>query len=162
MRNARCRDGTGSPPRARQSRRERGTVTGEPSALKRACWVRREAARKRPGFRILEPGTSPRSPPCHLLQLPRTFYVSVPTFCQFLADREAMCPDMPRRREFSGGSGIYIPRSTANSRHSSGMPFSSCTPRSMNLRPDPATRSLTVFETSTSLAPACAATRAPV
>src|SRR5271169_6356920 len=23
------------------------------------------AARKRPGFRILEPGTSPRSPPCH-------------------------------------------------------------------------------------------------
>jgi hypothetical protein len=51
MRNARRRDGTGSPPR-----RERGTVTGEPSALKGARWVRREAARKRPGFRILEPG----------------------------------------------------------------------------------------------------------
>jgi hypothetical protein len=52
MRNARCRDGTGSPPRPRQEgpgpRRERGTVTGEPSALKGACWVRREAARKRP------------------------------------------------------------------------------------------------------------------
>ena len=45
MRNARRRDGTGSPPRAR---RERGTVTGEPSALKGARWVRREAARKRP------------------------------------------------------------------------------------------------------------------
>ena len=49
--------------------RERGTVTGEPSALKGARRVRREAARKRPGFRILEPGTSPRSPPCHLLPL---------------------------------------------------------------------------------------------
>jgi hypothetical protein len=32
----------------RQSGRERGTVTGEPSALKGADWVRREAARKRP------------------------------------------------------------------------------------------------------------------
>src|ERR1051325_10839239 len=52
MRTARCRDGTGSPPRPRQEgpepRREGGTVTGEPSALKGACWVRREAARKRP------------------------------------------------------------------------------------------------------------------
>ena len=45
-------------------RESSGTVTGEPSALKDAHWVRREAARKRPGFRILEPGTSPRSPPC--------------------------------------------------------------------------------------------------
>ena len=49
----------------RQPRRERGIVTGEPSALKGARWVRREAARKRPGFRIPEPGTSPRSPPCY-------------------------------------------------------------------------------------------------
>src|SRR5262245_3417414 len=56
----------------------------------------------------------------------------------------------------------YAPRSTANSRHSPGMPFSSCAPRSVNLMPDPATRSLTVFETSTSSAAACAATRAPV
>ena len=39
----------------RQPRRERGTVTGEPSALKGARWVRREAARKRPRFKILEP-----------------------------------------------------------------------------------------------------------
>ena len=31
-----------------EPRRERGTVTGEPSALKGARWVRREAARKRP------------------------------------------------------------------------------------------------------------------
>jgi hypothetical protein len=61
MRNARRRDGTGSLPRER----ERGIVTGEPSALKDARWVRREAARKRPGFRIPEPGTSPRSPPCY-------------------------------------------------------------------------------------------------
>src|SRR5277367_6910247 len=51
MRNARRRDGTGSPPRER----DRGVVTGEPSALKDARWVRREAARKRPGFRIPEP-----------------------------------------------------------------------------------------------------------
>jgi len=40
MRNARRRDGTGSPP-----------VTGEPSALKGAHWVRREAARKGPNPR---------------------------------------------------------------------------------------------------------------
>jgi hypothetical protein len=51
MRNARCRGGTGSPPRAR------GIVTGEPSALKDARWVRREAARKRPAP---TPGTGPR------------------------------------------------------------------------------------------------------
>ena len=43
-------------------RRERGTVTGEPSALKGAHWVRREAARKRPAPH--GHGTSPRSPPC--------------------------------------------------------------------------------------------------
>ena len=42
----------------------RGVIAGEPSALKGARWVRREAARKRPRFRIREPGTSPRSPPC--------------------------------------------------------------------------------------------------
>jgi hypothetical protein len=53
-------------------REQRGPVTREPSALKGACWVRREAARKRPGFRILEPGTSPRSPPCHRLSRFRT------------------------------------------------------------------------------------------
>src|SRR5215468_11997774 len=41
----------------RQPRRERGTVTGEPSALKDARWVRREAARKRPAP---TPGTGPR------------------------------------------------------------------------------------------------------
>ena len=38
-------------------RRERGTVTGEPSALKGAHWVRREAARKRPAPHT---GTGPR------------------------------------------------------------------------------------------------------
>jgi hypothetical protein len=46
MRNARRRDGPGSPP-----------VTGEPSALKGAHWVRREAARKRPAPTR---GTGPR------------------------------------------------------------------------------------------------------
>src|SRR6266702_3864863 len=42
------------------------------------------------------------------------------------------------------------------------MPLSSCGPRSSKPIPDPATRSLTVLETSTSLAAACEATRAPV
>jgi hypothetical protein len=45
-------------------------------------------------------------------------------------------------------------RFTANSRHSPGMPFSSWTPRSSKVMPDPATRSLTVLETSTSSASA--------
>src|SRR3954467_6749717 len=42
------------------------------------------------------------------------------------------------------------------------MPFSACTPRSSNARPEPATRSLTVWETSTSPGPASEAIRAPV
>src|SRR5881397_1395711 len=42
------------------------------------------------------------------------------------------------------------------------MPFSSLTPRSSNAIPEPATRSLTVLETSTSPGCACDATRAPV
>src|SRR3972149_2881901 len=39
-------------------------------------------------------------------------------------------------------------------RHSPGTPFSTCTPRSSKAMPDPATRSFTVPETSTSPAPA--------
>ncbi len=45
-------------------------------------------------------------------------------------------------------------RSTAYSRHSPGMPLSSRVPRSSKAIPEPATRSLTVLETSTS--PGCA------
>ena len=48
------------------------------------------------------------------------------------------------------------------SRHSSGTPFSAWCPRSSKLRPDPATRSLTVEETRTSEGRASAATRAPI
>src|SRR5580693_9356394 len=73
-----------------------------------------------------------------------------------------MAPRRQRHRCGSIADRTYVPRSTANSRHWPGMPFSSCAPRSMNSMPDPATRSLTVLETSTSSAPACAATRAPV
>ena len=51
---------------------------------------------------------------------------------------------------------------TAQSRHSPVTPFSSWVPRSSNEIPEPATRSFTVLETSTSPAPASAATRAPV
>ena len=40
--------------------------------------------------------------------------------------------------------------STANSCHSPGTPFSSCAPRWENAMPEPATRSLTVLDTSTS------------
>src|SRR4051794_32779554 len=46
----------------------------------------------------------------------------------------------------------------ANSAHSPGTPFNVCAPRAVNSRPDPTTRSLTVLETSTSSAPALAAT----
>src|SRR4051812_31773635 len=53
-------------------------------------------------------------------------------------------------------------RSTAKSFHSPGTPLSSATPRSRKAMPDPATRSLTVLETRTSLALAAAATRAPM
>src|SRR5439155_21476995 len=51
---------------------------------------------------------------------------------------------------------------TANRCHSPGTPLSAWTPRSSNRRPEPATRSLTVFETRISPAPASAATRAPM
>ncbi len=43
--------------------------------------------------------------------------------------------------------------------HSSGMPFRVCIPKSSNLMPEPATRSFTVRETSTSSAPPMCATR---
>ena len=51
---------------------------------------------------------------------------------------------------------------TANNRRGPGTPLSSYSPRSSNTSPDPATRSTTVFETSTSPAPASAPTRAPM
>ena len=44
----------------------------------------------------------------------------------------------------------------------SGTPFSSCSPASSNVSPEPATRSFTVCETRTSEAPARAPTRAPM
>ncbi len=50
----------------------------------------------------------------------------------------------------------------AYSRHSPGIPFRTRVPRSWKRRPDPDTRSLTVLETSVSLAAANAATRAPM
>ena len=53
-------------------------------------------------------------------------------------------------------------RVTANSCQSSGTPFSVWLPRSSNRRPEPATRSLTVRETSTSPASASEDTRAPM
>ena len=55
-------------------------------------------------------------------------------------------------------SGCYS--STRNKTHSPGTPFKAWAPRSMNRMPDPATRSLTVLETHTSLGSAPAATRA--
>jgi RecB family endonuclease NucS len=41
------------------------------------------------------------------------------------------------------------PSTARKSRHRSGTPFSSCSPASSNVIPDPATRSLTVLETRT-------------
>ena len=51
---------------------------------------------------------------------------------------------------------------TANSGHSSGGPFSAWLPRSANVIPDPATRSLTVRETRISAGRARAATRSVI
>ena len=42
------------------------------------------------------------------------------------------------------------------------MPFSAVEPRSRKLKPEPATKSLTVLETKTSLAAASAAIREPI
>src|SRR6266508_64436 len=50
----------------------------------------------------------------------------------------------------------------ANTRRTPSMPFSSCSPRSSNSRPEPATRSRVVELTSTSPAPARAMMRAPM
>jgi hypothetical protein len=50
---------------------------------------------------------------------------------------------------------------TAYRRHSPGTPFRLWTPRSSNRSPEPATRSLTVWETRTSPGPATETTRAP-
>jgi hypothetical protein len=50
---------------------------------------------------------------------------------------------------------------TANRCHSPVTPFRLCVPRSSNRSPDPATSSLTMLETTTSLGPAVAAIRAP-
>ena len=43
----------------------RGVIAGEPSALKGARWVRREAARKRPDFTTCEPGPRRAAHPVH-------------------------------------------------------------------------------------------------
>ncbi len=58
--------------------------------------------------------------------------------------------------------GRRVSYATANSGQAPGIPLSSCVPRSSNRIPDPATRSRTVWETSTSPGPAIAATRAPM
>ena len=54
------------------------------------------------------------------------------------------------------------PSATAYTRQVPGTPLSSCSPRSTKSKPEPATRSFTVCETSTSPESASAATRAPV
>lgn len=61
-----------------------------------------------------------------------------------------------------GAALIPIGSRSAASLHSPGTPASACRPRSSNSRPDPATRSRTVWDTRTSPAPASAATRAPM
>jgi hypothetical protein len=52
--------------------------------------------------------------------------------------------------------------STANGCHRPGTPFNSCSPRSANSIPEPATRSVTVRDTSVSPGAACADTRCPM
>ena len=65
---------------------------------------------------------------------------------------ERTCSRTRRRRTTGCWSPRFRPR--RRSRHSPGTPLSACTPRSSNARPEPATRSLTVCETSTSPGPA--------
>ena len=66
----------------------------------------------------------------------------------FSAGREIPTPGL------GGDDGVQAP--------SSGTPFSSCVPRSSKAIPEPATRSLTVCDTSTSPVAARAETRAPI
>ena len=54
------------------------------------------------------------------------------------------------------------PDAAEKRRQRSGTPFNSCSPASLNARPEPATRSFTVWETRTSDGPAVEATRAPM
>jgi len=63
----------------------------------------------------------------------------------------------PRRLLFSPPAS----QTAASSRHEPGTPFRSCSPRSLNSMPEPATRSLTVAETSTSPGRASEQIRAP-
>src|SRR5262245_9345308 len=56
--------------------------------------------------------------------------------------------------------GLACQTSAAKRREGSGTPLSSCAPRSRNVMPEPATRSLTVLETKTASGPARAPTRA--
>src|SRR5271166_1050503 len=63
----------------------------------------------------------------------------------------------------SYGNAVHSAQGWARkSLHSPGTPFSECRPRSLKLIPDPATRSRTVLETSTSLGAAADDTRAPI
>ena len=67
-----------------------------------------------------------------------------------------------RQKELLRGSIRQVRSLTARyKRQRSRTPFSSCSPASSKTRPEPATRSLTVLETNTSLVRASAATRAP-
>jgi hypothetical protein len=66
----------------------------------------------------------------------------------------------PSRRSKASQRESY--RSTANKCHSPGTPFRAGLPRSRKRNPEPATRSLTVRDTRTSLGPASDATRAPM
>jgi hypothetical protein len=61
----------------------------------------------------------------------------------------------------SDTDGQHLHPATAKRCHSPGTPLSSCSPRSSNSMPDPATKSFTVEETTTSRAPAMADTRCP-
>src|SRR6476620_9884966 len=71
---------------------------------------------------------------------------------------------VPPRDAVRAGVGLAhrYGEATAKRCHSPGTPLSSCAPRSSNSSPEPITRSRSVLDTSTSLGPASALTRAPM
>ena len=82
----------------------------------------------------------------------------------FRADGQASRPDrligrcQPQHRDAVPPAQGWARKSL----HSPGTPLSECRPRSLKLIPDPATRSRTVLETSSSLGAAADDTRAPI
>src|SRR5690349_21266335 len=112
-------------------------------------WASRapSAASELTDLACFESALAPSSPPPHPAQSRAAARISAAWLHQLrfrTRIRLFFRADVLRKRR--GGQ----PLSTANSRHSPGTPLSSAAPRSWKAMPEPATRSLTVLETTTS------------